>query len=345
MSGFRTIGEQERERFDAFAEKANGHPCQSFAWGEADRIRGWQPVRAMFEEDGRIVATLVALRKPLARFCLMDAMFGPVADFSDDETARRVTRALGEFARRQRALYLRINPEAELRGSLARILFEEGFRPARSEWRYSCTIAVSLSEPLESIHARMEKRAREAIRRAQRLGIEVSAVQDGPDIEAFLEIYQDTCRRKGLPAASARYLRSLCENNHLNRLFLARCNGAPAAASVCYTFGRRIVGAFGASAHPCPPGAGTYVEWQVMRWGKEHRFIEYDLGGIPCNPRPADDQWGVYFFKRSLGGRTVQLVGEYERCVVPALTGVFGRLIGARSRLKRRLSRVRVGDE
>jgi len=338
MNIFRIIGAEERERFDAFVLEARGHPYQSFGWGEADRARGWHPVRAVLEDRSRLIATVAALCKPLSRWCMMDATLGPVADFSSDETARRVIRAMKAFARRSGALYLRINPDVETRESLARILAEDGFRPARTAWRYRATLRISLADPLESILAGMEPETRRLIRRAERNGVQVSAGDDERDVDDLLALYRETCRRKNLSGRSERHIRALCAQGGLTRLFVARSNGAPCSALLVSASAGRMVHVISCCRRPSPREVGRYLRWCAMRWGKEHGFVEYDMGGIPWNARPGDDQWGVYVFKRGFGGRRVELIGEYERCMFPVVTPLFARLLDGRSRLKRRLA-------
>jgi lipid II:glycine glycyltransferase (peptidoglycan interpeptide bridge formation enzyme) len=337
MNRFRIVDEREKERFDAFVQQAGGHACQAFGGGEPERVRGWQPLNAILEENGRIVATMVALRKPVGRWrrwCLMDVMNGPVADFSDEAAARRVIRAAARFAGAQGALDLKINPFVEKGEGLQHVLAAEGFRPARRRWRYRVTLRISLAEPIEKILAGMDARTRGYLQRDDGRGVQVSAVRHQQDIEDFVELYLRTCARKGLTARSPEYLRALCADGQHTRLFVARAGEGAAQALLAYAFAGRLVLAYAGSDHPCPPRVGRHLHWWAMQWGKEHGFVEYDQGGIPANPHPGDNQWGVYSFKRHFGGRRVELTAEYERFILPALTGAAGHLLDTFSRLR-----------
>jgi lipid II:glycine glycyltransferase (peptidoglycan interpeptide bridge formation enzyme) len=337
MNRFRVVDEREKERFDAFVQQEGGHACQAFGGGEPERVRGWQPLNAILEENGRIVATMVALRKPLGRWrrwCLMDVMNGPVSDYSDEATARRVIWAVAQFACAQGALSLKINPFVENSEGLQRVLTAEGFRPARRRWRYRVTLRISLAEPIQKILAGMEPKTRRYLQRNDGQGVQVSAAHHQQDIEDFVNLYLRTCARKGLAARSPEYLRALCADGQRTRLFVARAGEGAAQALLTYAFAGRLMLAFAGSDHACPPNLGRYLYWWVMQWGKEHGFAEYDLGGIPANPQPGHNQWGVYLFKRCFGGRRVELMAEYERCVLPALTGAAGDLLDMFSRLK-----------
>jgi lipid II:glycine glycyltransferase (peptidoglycan interpeptide bridge formation enzyme) len=85
--------------------------------------------------------------------------------------------------------------------------------------------------------------------------------------------------------------------------------------------------------------------WRALQLAVREGRSELDLGGVDvagarCEPRPGDAMFGLLEFKRSFGGRWIELAGAHERALHPAraragaaltrLGGGARRLVGSR---------------
>jgi lipid II:glycine glycyltransferase (peptidoglycan interpeptide bridge formation enzyme) len=87
--------------------------------------------------------------------------------------------------------------------------------------------------------------------------------------------------------------------------------------------------------------------WRALQLAAREGRSELDLGGVDVagarfEPRPGDAMFGLLEFKRSFGGRWIELSGAHERALHPAraragtalvrLGGGARRLAGSRRR-------------
>lgn len=312
MYRLREAVESEREAFDAFVAAAGGHPCQSWGWGDSERPRGWEPVRYVLEAaGGEIAGTATAIRKAvLGRWRVMECPWGPVLGSADALVP--MLGGLWEAARQGGVVWLRLNPEVEPDGAVETALTAEGYRPAARRWHYLSTVRLDLRLQPEEILAGMSAHHRRAVRRAERAGVQVSTEGGREDFGAFVRLYEETYRRRGLRPRSRAELEAVYAVPGLLKLFVARVGGNAVHALALYGWGRRLWFAFAGSARG-DSAAGQYVHWAAMRWGRERGYEEYDLGGVPEAEEASGAMGGLLRFKGGFGGRVVRLVGEHER--------------------------------
>src|SRR5450759_4018685 len=78
------------------------------------------------------------------------------------------------------------------------------------------------------------------------------------------------------------------------------------------------------------PGASRLLLWRALQLAAREGRSELDLGGVDVagarsEPRPVDPMYGLLEFKRSFGGRWVELSGAHERVLRPARARVGRR--------------------
>ena len=49
-------------------------------------------------------------------------------------------------------------------------------------------------------------------------------------------------------------------------------------------------------------GASNFLLWESMLWAKNKKINNFDFGGVPSDPSPADPAFGVFNFKKNFGG-------------------------------------------
>ena len=108
------------DRFDDFVRKhpQKSHFMQSAAWGEFNRVqRGMTPFYTGLEdENGNLVAAaLLLLRKPPLFPPYLYSPRGFVVDFDDHTLVREMTDAVRAFAEEKGAMFVKIDPDIEIR--------------------------------------------------------------------------------------------------------------------------------------------------------------------------------------------------------------------------------------
>jgi hypothetical protein len=92
-------------------------------------------------------------------------------------------------------------------------------------------------------------------------------------------------------------------------------DGAIIAVNLIYLCPPYAFDLYGASGENRITGSGQFLRWECTRWVKSHGLTWYDLGGVATTEASNP----IYAFKRTLGGKYVDLGSEYRR-VMP-LTG------------------------
>lgn len=316
------------------------HLLQGAAWAAAREQLGWTQQRLAFRRAGRLVGTALVLRRslPIPGLGIGYVPKGPILAEWSSAAAGDVARALTAWARDQRVLWLKLDPDVAADNRVvASALAAAGFRPAAEQVQLPATMLVDMRGSEDELLARMHRKWRYNVRLAQRRGVQVRA-GDTDDLATFYRLYEETAARDHFVIRPLDYYRVLWE--HLRReqgavLLLADVAGETVAGLVVCRYGRRawfLYGASGARHRRDQPN--HLLQWRAMQWAREHGCDTYDMWGAPSELREDDPLWGVYRFKRGFGGRYVRWLGAYDYVPHPRLY----RAWQAALRLYRRLT-------
>ena len=148
------------------------------------------------------------LRRDLPRtpYCVLYVPKGPALDYADAPLRRHVLAQLEQLARRERAVFIKIDPEvvrswglenervSPLGAAVMRDLAARGWRPSVEQIQFRNTVELPLESTEEQLLAAMKQKTRYNIRLAERKGVSVrpGTTADLPTIAAM---YQETGAR------------------------------------------------------------------------------------------------------------------------------------------------------
>jgi len=346
----RFAGPADRERWNAFVAASPGrHFMQAYEWGEVKQPYGWRPLRLLCESDGHIRAVASLLRRPVGPFSMCYVPKGPVFEAGASSGLQaQVLAALVTLARRQRAIYLKVDPDIPATDA-ARLapLTEQAFQPSSGQIQVPATMLLDMAGTEEELLARMKPKWRYNIRLAEKRGVEVVPGTQADFREAY-RIYQETGARDGFLVRPYEYC-ALQWGTYLDAglagLWFARYEGQALAVILPVALGTRMWYLFGASRglHRNLMPAHL-LQWQVMRWGRERGCTEYDMWGAPEVLEEDQPLWGVYLFKQGFGAEYVRWAGAYDRVLRPALHTAWVHGVPAYLRLLRRLKGQKVNE-
>ncbi len=314
----------DRAAWDAFvAACPDGGVLQSSGWAAFKSQAGWRALRFAAGDRGRPAAgaQILLRRLPLGAGVLAYCPRGPIGDWFSGPAAAALWPAIHAELRRRRAIFLKIEPNAEPDADLESALHALGFQQTSSHIQPVATLHVDLQPDLAAMAAAQKSKTRYNIGLAARKGVTVSegAESDLPDIYPLL---QETSRRDGFPIHEPAYYAALLRGlGPAARLTIARHEGDTLAAIFVTAFGREAIYLHGASGALKRNLMPTYlIQWEAMQWAKARGCTIYDLWGIPEEASGDDDDvesrqgglWGVYRFKRGFGGRLVRYVGSFD---------------------------------
>ncbi|MCK8675417.1 peptidoglycan bridge formation glycyltransferase FemA/FemB family protein [Rhodococcus sp. HM1] len=293
-------------------------------YSEHERVLGFTPVYLMVDD---IACTVLERRIPLlGRLWHLPAGPGVL----DVTTLMRVSDALAEFAAEQGVFTVRIEPLIRDDAAERERLLAAGYRRVPG-WAPSHTIVVDITGSEDDVLARFGQRARRWIRKAARVGVVVERVEATDENCRILYDLLTATADGRFPIRTFEHVRSLYQRLQASgngQLFLARLDGKVVAGAYAMLVGDNALYLTGASVRKEPGrseenglgahGVGHAVQWELMRWAREHGAVRYDMCGTPPSweaDDPAHPLHGVGQFKLSFDKTIVDYIGAYD---VPA---------------------------
>ena len=311
------------------------HALQSWVWGAFKARWGWQarPLAWCDNQDAPLAAALVLQRQAAGLpFSVLYVPKGPILDYEDEPLRRHVLAQLEALARRERAIFVKIDPDvATSRGlepetpvplGLAFVaqLKERGWRFSEEQIQFRNTVELALDRPEEEILAAMKSKTRYNIRLAGRKDVVVhrGTPADFPTIAAM---YETTAKRDDFTIRPPGYYLDIWTAFYeagMAQPFIATYEGTPLGAVIAVAYGERAIYMYGASNQKERNRMPNYLlQWEAIRWAKNEGCggqgcAVYDFWGAPDEFVESDSLWGVWRFKSGFNGDVVRHAGAWD---------------------------------
>jgi lipid II:glycine glycyltransferase (peptidoglycan interpeptide bridge formation enzyme) len=322
------------------------HVLQTWEWGEFKRqTTGWLPHRLAFKRNHEIVAMASIGVRSAGPLKVVYVPKGPALAYEDTALAAAVLDHLQAFARKQRAVWLKIDPDViaatgvpgeadDMPNPTGQALIKEmerrGWRFSADQVQFRNTITIDLTPGEDELLAAMSQSTRRKVRVAEREGVTVRA-GTVDDLSVLYDLYRVTGERDGFLIRPAEYYRHewryLMEAG-LAQPLIAEHDGHAIAHVILFHFGRKCWYFYGASSNQHRDKMPNYLlQWEAMRWAKAHGYTVYDTWGAPDEFNEQDGMWGVYQFKRGFRGTVVRHVGAWDYVPYPLLYRAYTQII------------------
>lgn len=333
-----------------------GHLLQSWAWGEFKRVTtDWQPHRLLFQRDGQTVGLASIGVRNLGPLRVMYAPKGPLFDVNDSRLSAEILSALETFARQQRAIALKIDPDIALATGApdepddspnpAGVAWQaelqaRGWRYSDEQVQFKNTIVIDLTPDEDALLMRLSQNTRRKVRVAEREGVTVRPATES-DLPMLYDLYVETGQRDGFLVRPRTYYERAWRDfmrDGLCHPLIAEVEGQPVSHVVLYRFGTTAWYFYGASRDVHRDKMPNYLlQWEAMRWAKSVGCTRYDLWGAPDVFDEADRMWGVYQFKRGFRGTVIRTGGAWDYAPNALMYSLFTQALPRARGLLRRL--------
>ncbi len=274
-----------------------------------------------------------------ARLCVLYIPKGPNLDWGDGLLRQRVLKDLQDFARRQGAIFVKLDPDIVVgtgvpntaeaveqpeAGVIKSELEQRGWGFSQDQIQFRNTVLVDLSPTEEELLARMKQKTRYNIRLAQKKGVMVRRGTPA-DFPLLYRMYAETSVRDGFLIRGEDYYdtvwhafdRSSTEENLFSIPFseplIAEVEGRPVGAVSMFYFGGQAIYLFGMSRDEHREKMPNYLlQWEAMRRAKSLGCTIYNLWGAPDDFKEEDGLWNVFRFKEGLGGYVSRTLGAWD---------------------------------
>ncbi len=311
------------------------HTLQSWDWGDFKSRWGWQPHRLLWlgrnglGKDEQPIAAAQVLKRPIpyTSWGMLYVPKGPLLNYDDLPVKEQIVRDLAAFARSQRALFIKIDPDVILgfdpaadtpnpSGQAVKAMLQDrGWLYSAQQIQFQNTVLLNLDSGEDTLLAGMKSKWRYNIRLAQRKGVLIQAGTEA-DLDTFYALYALTGQRDGFLIRPQAYYLDLWQHYLLANqadLLLAYVQDKPIAGLMLFYFGQRAWYMYGASSNEHRNLMPNHLlQWRAIQQAQARGCRVYDMWGAPTVFDSSDPLWGVYKFKLGFGGYTRQGLGAYD---------------------------------
>lgn len=310
---------------------------QTEQWAEVKAHVGWEAFPKLWKkEDGTVEAAALILKRPIELGPLHSGMSflyvprGPLMDWNNAELRDRVLADLTAFGREQKALFIKIDPDVPVSfgepgsdefhenaagQSLLQYYRVQGWVHSPQQIQFANSVWISTEPSLDELLANMKQRTRYKVRLAEKKGVTVR--RGGPaDFEALADLYAVTSGRDGFLIRDKAYYLDVWQRFFSAGMLtplIAEVEGEMVAAVMIFVTGSTARYVYGMSGPDHREKMPNYLlQWEAIKLAKEKGCTNYDLWGAPDEFTEEDRMWGVYQFKRGLGGEVVITPGAWD---------------------------------
>lgn len=321
------------------------HILQSWEWGEFKRrTTNWNPDRLLFKHEGELVAAASILARSIGPLRVLYVSKGPALAYEDEALRMAVIAALEDYARRTRAIFIKIDPDvalgygvpdtpedrpAPLGVTFTSQLMKRGWQFSDEQIQFRNTVYIDLLRDEDEMLAAMKQKTRYNVRLSGRKGVTVREADPDQDIKTLFDLYETTGERDEFVTRPLDYYRDAWGTfmqAGLAKGFIAEYEGLPLSHLILFHFGHKAWYFYGASSNQHRNLMAPYaLQWQAMRWAKAQGYPIYDLWGAPDDFDEDDRMWGVWRFKRGFGGEVVRHIGAWDYPVNGLLYRLYTR--------------------
>lgn len=320
----------------------DAHILQTSQWAEAKKQNGWSPLFFREGSDPQApegLALILRRRMSLAglKFSVLYAPKGPVGRWDDQASVSRTLDALQDICRRQKAIFIKIDPdvllgtgipgtESEVSNpqglALQAELMRRGWQYSQDQIQFRNSVLLDLSKSEAELLAAMKQKTRYNIRLASRKGVQVRQGELS-ELPMLYKMYAETAVRDGFVIRhEAYYLNTWREfiEADMAKLLIAEVESQPIAALILFHFNGTARYMFGMSTESSRDLMPNYLlQWEAMRLAKELGCHTYDMWGAPEVFDESDSMWGVYRFKEGFNGIITRTLGAWDYTTRPWL--------------------------
>ena len=366
--GYRLMGSWN----DIIQNLPGAHFLQTTEWANIKGKYGWCPTHLIWtrsEGDFVLSEWVETSSMPDAAALILERSFkvggintwlrilyipkGPLLDWENKELRQKVLSDLRDYAKRRKAIFLKIDPdillgvgisgenssEKSLGNIICEDLSESGWFYSTDQIQFKNTVYINLFPEEDILIANMKQKTRYNLRLAIRKGVNIRTGSE-EDLEMLYHLYAETSIRDGFVIREKNYYLTTWKTflrAGMAEPLIAEYDGTPIAAIIPIRFGQKTWYVYGMSRdihRDCMPN--YLLQWEAMVRAKKNGSLIYDLWGAPDNFDEADPLLSVYRFKEGLGGGFIRTIGAWDLPIQPGIYSLFTHLLPKLLRILRR---------
>ena len=407
----------EKNKYEKFVEnhKTKSHFLQSYDWGDFSKEnKNVTPYYVgLVDDKNKIVATALLLqRKMYLGYSYFYSPRGFVCDYNDKEVIKELTNGIKEFAKKKKALFLKIDPDVKLQtldldgnvidgvdnhelvNYLKSIGYKHlGFNKAFEHNQPRYTFRLDLTQGIDSINSNFHSTTKKVMNKGNQYLLEIDKNKE-EFVEDFYKTMSETANRENITIYSKEYYlnfyKELHKNNHsdiyvvylnkkktldllnnnledtlkrqesmtsdnkkkelqnqidrLNKIIdeIKEVKEDKLALSSIITakYGDKVWTIHGGNSTQLRTLNSNYlIYYEIIKDAVEEGYKTIDFFGTSYNPVKEDPEYGIWLFKKRLGGEYTEFIGELDYVYNNLIYNLFNTLVPIKRKLYKLLNK------
>ena len=295
-------GSENKLSWNNFLLENSGSFLQSFEWGDFQEKMAKKALKLAVEKGGERLAQALVIKEsfPLGFKNCFYLPFGPcfkknISHLEKQEILEKILNNIKEFSKKEKAVFLKIEPEKELSFPKNFIIFNSQKRVQPQK-----TIFIDLTKPEHEILKSFDKGVSYNIRLANKKGLKI-IIQDKYN-PAFYKLIKNISNKKEFTVFLEKHYQELfnmSSGQFKVRMFLANFKQKIIATYIVIGFGNSAAclhGAVDSNYRGLKPS--EFLVWERIKWAKSNEYEKIDLWGIDEKKWP-----GITNFKKGFNGK------------------------------------------
>ncbi len=296
----------------------------SWEWIEFEREMGF--CTQVYKIDGEGVFAFRVVNAKKGKYLILKQNI--FIDWENEDIVSLVIAFLKLECKKRGCKFFRISPPLLKSPNYEKLFRNYGFKEAPLyPIDGQLTTILDLDESLEDIQGSMRKNTRYLIRKAEKLGVEVTYTQDIEYLDDFKKIYDETVKRHRWNASEFDYIKSqyaLFSKKGLCKMFVAKYRGKVLAVAIFTKFQNQVIYHHSGSVLTEVPVMYALM-WEAIKYYKSLGLKEFNFFGV-CEKDDKKHPWyGLSLFKRGFGGNERRFIYNYDYPVsrfYPVIKGI-----------------------
>jgi lipid II:glycine glycyltransferase (peptidoglycan interpeptide bridge formation enzyme) len=308
---------EDKNEWEAFLythEEANF--LQSWYWGEFYRNLGNVINRTGFYENKKLIGVMLSIVESAKRGKYLIVPGGPIIDWNNKSIVKYVFQEMKKISNQTGCTFVRVRPQLLQSETTLDLFKQQGARMSPMHLTADLTHQLDLTKSEEELLSAMRKATRYEIRKAEKLGVQVSASKDVKLISSFYKLQLSTARRQKFVPFSEKFFSEQFKvffNADKAHIYTAIFQKKVLAQAFVIFYGSEAVYHYGVSTEEGRKYPGAYlIQWEAIKEAKKRGLKKYNFWGVAPVGDNSHRFAGVSLFKRGFGGEDVQYLPAHD---------------------------------
>jgi lipid II:glycine glycyltransferase (peptidoglycan interpeptide bridge formation enzyme) len=294
---------------------------QSYLWGVFQEHLGKEIERIGFYNQDLLVGVMLAVIEKAKRSTYLTIAGGPILDWHDDALLSAWVSETLRIAKDHRCVFFRVRPQLQDNAFSQALFQKHNFKNSPMHLTADLTHQLNLALSEEELMKNMRKTTRNEIKKAEKIGVKITATTNPQDIDEFYEIQMQTAKFHKFVPFSHKFLqeqfRTFAQAGHA-LLYKSYYEDKLLALAFVIFYGEEAVYHYGASTHYGREYPGAYlIQWEAIKEAKRRGLSRYNFWGVAPEGQPEHRFHGVSVFKRGFGGEDIHYLPAHDFVINP----------------------------